>query len=214
MRFETANHNAMSARQAWHDAFVTGIRAIDYVELANGAGVQFTAKGSDNCTMDHCDKGKIQQVIHTLKMTQRNAWAWGMFAYSPEGTETASMLMNILFRFALESVKTETFNPFLSAECGRIAFVAVNDAAQEGRMDKRKRRNWSEMAILCRCTVEVYEKTWMPIFFKMKDSVRDLDAIALPPVANMVWTLIDKSNGEIGATEDLQKHLKTAADAA
>ncbi len=214
MRFETANGNAMSARQAWHDAYVTGIKAIDYAELANGAGVQYTTKGSDNCTMHHCDKGKVQQVIHTLKMTERNAWAWGMFAYAPDGTETASMLLNILFRFAMQSVKTDSFNPFLSVECGRLAFIAVNDAAKEGRTGIRGRRKWDEMAAYCRCSVDDYKDKWMPIFFKMKDSVRDLDAVALPPVASLVWTLIDKSNGELSAAQDLQKTLKTASEAA
>ena len=199
MKFELSNGQVISARQAWHDAFTTDIRAIDYVELANGAGVQFTVKGSDNCTMNHCDKGKIQQVIHGIRQENKIAWAWGMYAYAPNGTQNLNSLMNILLPFALNSVRTEKFNSFTSPECGRLAFAAIHDASIEAWTDARYRRKRSEMAAFCNCTVEKYQKQWMPIFFNMKDRLRDLGAIALPPVASVVWMLVDKAKGELNS---------------
>lgn len=214
MKFELSSGAAMSARQAWHDAFVSGVGSIDIREVLNTMGVQFSAKGGDNCTMEHCDKGKIQQVIHNIKMDNKTAWAWGMFAYAPIGTENQATLMNILLPFALNAVKTDKFNPFESADCGRLAFAAIGDARIEAVTDKRHRRKRSEVAAFCRCSVEEYEKHWMPIFFKMKDAVRDLSAIALPPVAKVVWQIVDKKNGEHGAAEDLRGSMKTKAVAA
>jgi len=46
MRFVLESGHVISARQAIHDCFMSDIKAIDYEELANGAGVQFTAKSS------------------------------------------------------------------------------------------------------------------------------------------------------------------------
>lgn len=214
MNYELSSGQVMSARQAWHDAFVSGVGSIDIREVLNTLGVQFSAKGGDNCTMEHCDKGKIQQVIHNIKMDNKTVWAWGMFAYAPIGTENQNSLLNILTAFALEVVRTEKFNPFMSHECGLLAFAAIGDARVEAVTDKRHRRKKNEMAAYCRCSIDQYEKVWMPIFFKMKDAVRDLSAKALPPVAKVVWQIVDKHNGEMHAAEDLRGSMRTKAVAA
>lgn len=210
MRFETSIGNAMSARAAWHEAFVSGIRAIDYVELANGAGVQFTAKGSDNCTMDHCDKGKIQQAVSNLKAKHREAWAWGMWAYAPDGAENTSTLVNILFQFAMQSVSSEAFNAFTSMEAGKLSRIALEHARIEAHTDERLRHDHGEMSVLLRVDRKIYEQRWMPLFFRMKDTLRDLDAIALPPIARVVGTLVHKATGDLNAAEDLAELLRTS----
>lgn len=244
MRFETSSGNAMSARAAWHEAFVSGIRAIDYVELANGAGVQFTAKSSDNCTMDHCDKGKIQQAIYKIKLENKVAWAWGMFAYAPDGAENKNTLMNTLIPFCFNAVKTEEFNPYLLPLFGAVAICAIHDAAIEDCTGQRVRRRAADMAALlwggpimaacnegktqgvrrcilncknCRALMaektKAYEKTIRPKFFIMKDTLKGLSAIALPPVASVVWALVDKAGGDLGAAEDLSSMLRTPVTA-
>jgi hypothetical protein len=48
----------------------------------------------------------------------------------------------------------------------------------------------------------------------MKDALKDLDAIALPPVADVVWLIIDEANDEVMASEDLRVAMKTPAVAA
>lgn len=245
MKFETSSGNAMSARAAWHEAFVSGIRAIDYVELANGAGVQYTARGSDNCTMDHCDKGKIQQAVFKLKHANPVAWAWGMFAYAPDGAENKNTLINTLIPFCFNTVKTEEFNPYMVPFFGALAVCAIHDAAIEDCSGSRMRRKAVDMAallwggpILARCNdgkvpgqrkcalnckacravmvekTKEYERVIRPMFFIMKDSLKGLSAIALPPVATVLWTLVDKANGEVGAVQDLSVMLKTPITAA
>lgn len=214
MRFENSSGGAIGARFAWHEAFSSDVSGIDIREIANSSGVQFSAKGGDGKTMDHCDKGKIQQIVHTIKHQNKSAWAWGMLAYAPEGSENISLLRNILLDFAFKAVQSEKFNPFLVSQCGSLAFIAIADATIEARTGSRYRRKRDDMAKLLKCSVDDYLKKWSPIFFKMKDALKDLDAIALPPVADVVWLIIDKANGEASASEDLQTAMKTPAVAA
>lgn len=199
----------MGARAAWHDAFDPGINSIDMREILNCYGVQFTAKGGDSRIMDHCDKGKIQQVVQLLKERDKTAWAWGMWAYAPQQFGDTSEIKNILLNFAFKAVETRKFNPYLVPEAGHLAFIAMQDAAVEGRTGKRYPRKRAEMAKVCRCEAEAYLKRWMPVFFKMKDALKDLDAIALPPVAHVVWLIVDKAQGDISAGEDLKLSLRS-----
>ncbi len=221
MKFQLSSGNAMSARQAWHDAFVTDIKAIDYVEIANGSGVQYTAKGSDNCTMNHCDKGKIQQVISNLKSHNLIAWAWGMWSYAPEGTENANTLINILFKFAMGCVNAKHLeaigkkSAYESMQCGKLARIALEHAKVEADAQQRFSYSRADMARLLHVSVEDYRKLYLRIFISMKDALHDLDAIALSPVATVVWVLIDKDSGDFDerctAIGDLQKRMKTDA---
>ena len=216
MKFQLSSGNAMSARQAWHDAFVTDIKAIDYVEIANGSGVQYTAKGSDNCTMNHCDKGKIQQAVSNLKSHNLIAWAWGMWSYAPDGTENANTLINILFKFAMGRANDKHLeaigkkSAFESMQCGKLARIALEHAKVEANTDKRKPHNHAEMAQLLRVTPDQYEKLYHRIFIAMKDALRDLSGEALPPVAVVVWAIIDKEPWYAGeAVEDYARLMKT-----
>jgi hypothetical protein len=214
MRFENSSGGAIGARFAWHEAFNSDVSGIDIREIANSSGVQFSAKGGDGKTMDHCDKGKIQQVVNTIKHQNKSAWAWGMLAYAPEGSENISVLRNILLEFAFKAVQSEKLNPFMTPQCGHLAFIAIADSTIEARTGKRYRRLRADMAQLCRCSVDDYLKKWSPTFFKMKDALKDLDAIALPPVADVVWLIIDKANGDGMAEYDLRAAMKTPAEAA
>lgn len=214
MKFEKSSGFAMGARQAWHEAFDPGINSIDMREVLNSYGVQFTAKGGEGRIMDHCDKGKIQQVIHSVKIANPMAWAWGMWAYAPQQFGDTSEIKNLLLGCAFRSVQTEKFNPYLVAEVGHLAFIAMQDAAVEGRTGERYRRKRADMAKLCRCDTDTYLKKWVPLFFKMKDALKDLDAIALPPVAEAIWLLVDKAEGELGAAYDLATAMKTPAEVA
>lgn len=211
MKFETSSGTAMSARQAWHDAFVSGVGSIDTREVLNTLGVQFTVKGGDNCTMEHCDKGKIQQAVHNLKMKSLLAWAWGMYAYAPDGTENVNLLKSVLFPHAMKSVTNENFNPFLFKICGDIVELALNDARVEANTDARLLRRRADMAEALCCTEDEYVNSWRPLFFIMKDTLRDLDVIALPPIAHVVWLIVDKQTGDKKASEDLQVAMKTKA---
>jgi hypothetical protein len=214
MRFENSTGGAIGARFAWHEAFSSDVSGIDIREIANSSGVQFSAKGGDGKTMDHCDKGKIQQVVNTIKHQNKSAWAWGMLAYAPEGAENVSLLRSVLIDYAFKSVQSEKLNPYVTHQCGHLAFIAISDASIEARTGTRHRRKRAEMAKLLKCSVDDYLRKWSPIFFKMKDALKDLDAVALPPVADVVWLIIDKSNGESLAVYDLQRAMKTPAEAA
>lgn len=214
MRFENSSGSAIGARFAWHEAFSSGIAGIDIRDIANSCGVQFSAKGGDGKTMDHCDKGKIQQIINTIKVQNKTAWAWGMLAYAPEGTENISLLRNILLDFAFKSVQTEKLNPYMTSQCGHLAFVAIADASIEARTGTRHRRKRAEMAAILKCSVDDYLKKWSPVFFKMKDALKDLDSIALPPVADVIWMIVDKSKGDLVVEIDLRAAMRTPVEAA
>lgn len=211
----------ISARKFWHDAFISDIKAIDYAELANGSGVQFTAKGSDNCTMSHCDKGKIQQAVSNLKSENNIAWAWGMFSCAPDGTECKNVLVNTLFEFALKSIPSFYLTEigkesgFMSMECGKLARIAMEHAKIEANTKRRLPHNHAEMARVLRVSKEDYKRLYLRIFVVMKDTLRDLDRIALPPIAKVVWLIIDKSEGDfaerVNAAADLPKALRTDA---
>ena len=70
------------------------------------------------------------------------------------------------------------------------------------------------MAALLKCSVDDYLKKWSPVFFRMKDALKDLDALALPPVADVIWLIIDKAGGDCGAINDLQKAMRAPVEAA
>jgi hypothetical protein len=214
MKFTLSSGFAISARHAWHDAFLTGVGAIDIQEAINSFNVQFSSKGSDGCTMDHCDKGKIQQIINTVRTENPVAWAWGMLAYAPEGTENAKMLRNILFPFLMDSVTNKKFNAYQSIEAGKLAYIAMADSCVEARSMQRTKRRWQEMSLILRCTVDDYEHKWVGMFIKMKDALKDLDAIALPPVAHVIGLINDKASDEPFAALDLAEILKTPEAAA
>jgi len=176
------------------------------------SGIQFTAKGGDNKTMSHCDKGKIQQAVHLLRLKNFAAWSWGMWAYAPEGTENSNVVKNALLDYAFSAARTDKLNPYLVARCGHIAYVAMQDAAVEARTQSRYKRHHKEMAAMLRCSVDDYRKDWMPVFFKMKDALKDLDGVALPPIGNVIWVIIDKNSGDeserANAVVDLQRMMR------
>lgn len=178
-------------------------------DIANSCGVQFSAKGGDGKTMDHCDKWKIQQIINTVKCRDKSAWACGTLAYAPEGAKNISVLRNILLDFAFRAVQSERLNPYMVFQCGHLAFIAIADAAVEARTGARYRRKRADMAFLLKCSIDEYIKKWSPIFFRMKDSLKDLDSVALPPVADVIWMIIDKASGDLGADWELRKAMKT-----
>jgi hypothetical protein len=221
MRFQATQDGTISARKFWHDAFISDVKAIDYAELANGSGVQFTAKGSDNCTMSHCDKGKIQQAVSNLKSNNSLAWAWGMFSCAPDGVENKNSLVNALFEFAMKSVLPSYLSAigrksaFESMECGKLARIAMEHAKIEANTKQRLAHNHGDMARLLRVDKEVYKKLYLRIFVAMKDALRDLDGLALPPIAKVVWLIIDKAEGDFAeranAAIDLPNVLRTDA---
>lgn len=218
MKFTLKDGDPISARQAWHDSFVTGVSAIDARDAINNHNVQFSAKGSDGCTMDHCDKGKIQQVIFKISVSHPVAHAWGMIAYAPEGIENTTKLRNILFPYIMDSISNDKFNAFQSPIAGRIAFIAIQDAAVEARTNQRTKRRWTEMSSALGVTPTEYEKVWLNRFIKAKDALKDLDAICLPPVAHLVHLLVKKAESGpselLDIVEDIARFIKTPLGAA
>jgi hypothetical protein len=205
----------MGARAAWHWAFDSGINSIDMREVLDHFGVQFSAKGADGQIMAHCEKARIQQVIYKLRIQHRAAWAWGMTAYAPDGSENISLLRNILLEFAFRAVATPKFNPYMSHEAGKIAFIAISDAAIESRRGdgQRYKRKRSDMAAMLRCDVEAYKRDWSPKLYAMKDALKDLDGVCLPPVFDALAMMADKAlrPGDSEAIDDFATAMKTPA---
>lgn len=208
----------MGARAAWHWAFDPGVNSVDMREVLDSFGVQFSARGADGRIMAHAEKGRIQQAINTLKINKREAWAWGMLVYAPEGTENVNSLRNILMAYVFEVVKTQKFNPYMSAEAGKLAFIAMTDAGIEARAGdgSRHKRKRAEMASLLRCDVETYKREWSPKLYAMKDALKDLDAIALPPVFYVIALMAEKAESKwsFGAVEEFAGAMRTPTEAA
>ncbi len=207
MKFKLSEEKAMSARQAIHDAFLNDQRAIDYEALANGSGVQFTTKGADNCIMDHCDKGKVQQVLFKLQKRNLVAWAWAMLAYAPQDAISLKTAQCILIPYLFVNLRNKAFNPFQIDFYRKLCERAITDACADARAGRRQKHDRKAIAAICRCSKEDYETSWRFQYYRIKDMLVDLDSVALPPVGNLIWACIDKENGSITASEDLQKIL-------
>ncbi len=119
--------------------------------------------------------------------------------------------MSSVSKSHLEAIGKKT--AFESMECGKLARVALEHAKIEANTQQRLAHGRAEMARLLRVSLDDYRKLYLKIFFAMKDALHDLDAAVLPPVASVVWLLIDKSEGDViernNAIGDLQKRLKT-----
>ncbi len=202
----------MGARAAWHWAFDPAVNSVDMRDVFNTLGVQFSARGPDSF-MSRIEKGWIQQAVHALKIKKPEAWAWGMLAYAPDGTENISLLRNILITHVFEIVRTAKFNPFMSSEAGKLVFIAMIDAAIEARRDDGKRcmRKRADMTALLRCTADAYKRDWAPKLYAMKDALKDLDAIALPPIFDVIALMADKAFGNNEAVEDFKFAMRTEA---
>lgn len=207
----------MGARAAWHWAFDPGVNSVDMREVLDSFGVKFSARGADGRIMAHVEKARIQQAINTLKFEKREAWAWGMLAYAPEGTENTNALRNILMVCAFRAIYTDKFNPYTSHEAGKLAFIAMSDAAIEARLGdgSRYKRKRAEMASLLRCDVDTYKREWSPKLYAMKDALKDLDAICLPPVFDVIALMADKAGSKwnFGAVEEFADAMRTPAAA-
>jgi len=206
----------MGARAAWHWAFDPGINSVDMRDVLDHFGVQFSARGADGAIMAHCEKARIQQVIHNLRIQHKEAWAWGMLAYAPDGTENLNLLRSLLLPYVFRAVTTAKFNAFMSVQAGQLAFIAITDAAIEARRadGQRHKRKRADMAGLLRVDVELYRKEWAPRLYAMKDALKDLDGICLPRVADVIWLLADKASGDALACHDLCETMKTPVEAA
>lgn len=207
MKFKLSEERAISARQAIHDAFLSDHRAIDYEALANGSGVQFTARGADNCIMDHCDKGKVQHVLYKLQQRRLVAWAWAMLAYAPQDAISLKTAQCILIPYLFINMRNRAFNPHEFDFFRKLCERAIHDACIDARVGRRQKHDRKALAALCKCSPEDYETTWRFQYYRLKDMLIDLDGVALPPVGNLIWACVDKENGSIAATEDFQKML-------
>lgn len=211
MKFDN-NGMAVSAAWVWHEAFNTGVTSIDYREVLNTFGVQFSAKGGDNKTMDHCEKGIIQQAIEKLKHENHVAWAWGMHAYAPDGSANKILLTSVLFGYIMGWMPDNTKIGGDQFILGSLAWIAIQDAKTESHTSDRVKRKAVDMAQLVKVSQDDYEKVWRWRFFLMKDHLKDLSGQALPPIANVIWAMVDKKDGDfaerMNASEDLIDMLK------
>lgn len=207
MRFYTA-------RQVIHDAFMWDVTSIDISALLLDFGIQFSAKGSENRIMDHCDKGVIQQAMQVQRRQDLSAWAWNMFAYTPPGTahgyERSTLLQWLVSRYRGQGCG----NPLRDPKIGTmmLARVAMEDIKYEDVLGRRKRRKYADMASLVGVGEDEYKKHWHWRYAKFRGYCQALPERSLPPIANIVWMIIDKRSENPKqaetAREDLVRALK------
>lgn len=208
MRFYTA-------RQVIHDAFMPDITCIDTSAMMIEFGIQHTAKGAGNKIMDHCEKGIIQQALAVQKVKDRLGWAWNMFAYTPPGTGQGFERSTLLEWLARRHIEKKAGNPFLEPRLMNLARIAMHDIAQEDRVGKRRRRKYRELAMTVGVSAEEYERDWHPHYIRFRGYLQALPERSLPPIAAVVWCLVDKATGTPEeaweAAEDLRGLLKMPA---
>lgn len=195
----------ISARHAWHWAFLDDQRSIDFRDVLNEWGVQFTARGADNRIMDHVEKGMIQQAVALLRERDQVAWAWGMVAYAPPGTAHGferSILCQWLrehfyahadhvefagYRHTVNDVKLRT-----------LALIAALDVAHEDVTGHRRRRKYADLAKAASIAGghAEYQRDWHRHYVFFRDLVKDLPGRALPPIATVVWRICGLEDAE------------------
>lgn len=199
-----------TARQVIHDAFLPGPGQVDISEIR----VQFSGKGSDNKTMDHCEKGLIQQALQVQKVRDPLAWAWNMYAYTPPGTQNGFERSKILQWLASTFRDQGYGNPFLdpTGAVMQLARVAMADISYEDVTRKRKRRKYADMGRMLSMDPETYEKQWHRHYVFFRGLCQRLPERSLPPIANIIWMILDKGSEDPveakAAGEDLLRALK------
>lgn len=202
-----------SARQVIHDAFLPGAGPVDISEIR----VQFSSKGSDNKTMDHCEKGLIQQALQVQKVRDPIAWAWNMYAYTPPGTQHGFERSKILQWLATLFRDYGHGNPFLdpTGSVMQLARVAMADIAYEDVTRQRKRRKYVDLGRMLAMDAETYEKQWHRHYVFFRGLCQRLPERSLPPIANIIWDIIDKGSDDpeeaSAARENLTKALTIPA---
>lgn len=195
----------LSARQAWHDAYLSDITGIDYAELAAGAGVQFSARGADNRILDHVEKGYIQAAVHALRQSDYIAYCWGMIAYAPDGWSTMgehAALHGYLRTqfFASKPGEGERYAHLWEHQLKQLARVAVMDAAAadsrggdtEEVAKARRGHSYADLGALIGVTAQQYESTWRRHYSFFFEECQGLPERALPAVAAVVNTWKEK----------------------
>lgn len=200
-----------SARHAWHWAFSDDQRSIDFRDVMDEWGVQFTARGADNRIMDHVEKGMIQQVVALLRERDPVSWAWGMIAYAPPGTahgfERSILCSWLRDRFYTHS-DHEEFRVFRGTlndvKVRQLALIAALDIAHEDVTGCRRRRKYADLAraISVPGGAEQYERDWHRHYVFFRGLCKTLPERALPQVANVLWRMVDL--GDASCTEDAE----------
>lgn len=205
-----------SARHAWHWAFSDDIRGMDFREIMDEWGVQFSSRGADNRIMDHVEKGLIQVAIHNLKLTDPVLWAWGMIAYAPPGTahgfERSIMLgwLREQFHFVTENKYRHTPAEIKILSLARIAY---QDIAHEDVTGERRRRKYSDLArAITIASPDEYQRDWHKHYVFFRDLCKTLPERALPPVSTVLWRILDlgecvDQEGAQVSAGDLRKSL-------
>lgn len=208
----------ITARQVIHDAFTADITGIDIKAMYEEGGIQFTAKGADNKIMDHAEKGIIQQALAVQRHNDPVAWAWNMIAYSPAGT-ARSQERNLLQSYLLHlHILRHPDCSIPQLMLGMLARMAWEDIRHEDTTRERKRRKYEHMGRLFKVSAEEYEKSWHKHYVAFRGYCQALPERSLPPIADVIWMMIDKKEGDFierhNATTDLQQALKMPESAA
>jgi hypothetical protein len=195
----------ISARHAWHWAFLDDQRSIDFRDVLNEWGVQFTARGADNRIMDHVEKGMIQQAVALLKERDQVAWAWGMVAYAPPGTAhgferavIGQWLRDCFYAHADHAEFAGYRHTVNDVKLRTLALIAALDVAHEDVTGHRRRRKYADLAraISVPGGAEEYQRDWHRHYVFFRDLVKTLPERALPPVATLVWRICGLRDAE------------------
>lgn len=196
------------ARQVIHDAFMNDVKGVDLGKRCLEFGIQFTAKGGDGKTLDHCDKGIIQQALAIQRVKDPVSWAWNMFAYTPPDT-AGTLEKTLLLNWLVHRVNGATWDHLA------LARIAMHDISIQDRRESQVRRRKAAMAATLGVDEEEYQQKWHAQYQKFRARCLALPEKSLPPIARVVYLVVHKQHPDPAiakrAHEDLLKALKMPA---
>jgi len=199
-----------TARQVIHDAFMPDVTSIDISAMILEFGVQFTAKGGDRKTMTHCGKGIIQQALEVQRSRDELSWAWNMFAYAPVGM-VPTQARSVVLRWMMCRLAAEEGGGVLHSVLPALARIAMHDVALQDTLGKRRRRRHADLARAVGLDEDDYKNNWHRYYVRFRGYCLGLPERSLPPIASVVWMMLDKREGR-DVTDELGRALKMPVD--
>lgn len=195
-----------TARQVIHDAFMPDVTSIDTSAMILEFGVQFTAKGGDGKTMTHCGKGIIQQALEVQRSRDELSWAWNLFAYAPVGM-VPTQARSVVLRWLMRRLAADEGGGALHSVLPALARIAMHDVALQDTLGKRRRRRYADLARVVGLDEDDYKSNWHRYYVRFRGYCLGLPERSLPPIASVVWMMLDKQEGR-DVTDELGRALK------
>jgi len=176
--------SVIGARRAIHDAHLTGLKSQDFKTMVQHSG------GDNNLRIVNlCEQGKILHELDLIHAEKPESWAWAVLAYAPDNTINFTVAFSLIYPLLVSKSTNEKFKPLQIPVFMKLCERALCDSVLDARAGKRNRHKREELAVICKCSKEEYERGWRFVYYNLKDMVHDLDRDVLPRVGSLLWEM-------------------------